>query len=235
MASGQGNGNRATTRALTAYQQSGPPSPRRRQSVSSSLAARRAGRWWVDRHQCMCAAIARQVSAHVLQASTHASIPPMRWQLSAQAAHTCAHTAHSAALNFELLNCKFADVWQISAQFIISRKCVGSTCEPPDSIQWFRAVCRQTRWQLEQASIQGSICVCDMVVCMAHPFISNSVRARLGERPSARLANSATSPGPRAECMRKTGNSAPGLLACFDGGHGQRTVDLLDAEPDLVA
>jgi hypothetical protein len=88
------------------------------------------------------AAIFSQDSAHVRQACTHSSMSPTRSQSTAQARQTLAQTPQVSPWSFEPLSMKFALVWQISAQFIMSRKWSGSTCFPPVSRQWFIAICK---------------------------------------------------------------------------------------------
>lgn len=77
----------------------------------------------------------RQLSAQATHALTQASIPSRPRQLWAHASHTAAQISQYCALNGESLSCKLAAVWQTSAQLIIRRKWLGSTCWPPRSRQ----------------------------------------------------------------------------------------------------
>jgi hypothetical protein len=85
----------------------------------------------------------RQLSAQSRHANAHSSMSPIFSQLSAHASQMSQQTRQICSLNVELLNRKFDDVWHISAQFIIRRKCSGSTCLPPDSRHCVIAVCKQ--------------------------------------------------------------------------------------------
>jgi hypothetical protein len=75
----------------------------------------------------------RQLSAQSRHAIAHSSMSPIFSQLSAHASQISQQTRQICSLNLELLKMKFDEVWHISAQFIIRRKCSGSTCMPPDS------------------------------------------------------------------------------------------------------
>jgi len=66
--------------------------------------------------------IFRQLAAQSRHALTQSSIPPMASQLFAQASQISAQIPQSATWNDEPDNWKLADVWHISAQFIINRK-----------------------------------------------------------------------------------------------------------------
>jgi hypothetical protein len=89
------------------------------------------------------ALIVRQLSAQSRHAIAHSSMSPIFSQLSAHASQMSQQTRQICSINVELLNKKFDEVWHISAQFNIRRKCSGSTCLPPDSRHCVIAVCKQ--------------------------------------------------------------------------------------------
>jgi hypothetical protein len=66
-------------------------------------------------------AIRRQLSAHSRQTLAQSSMPICS-QLLAQASQTSAQTLQNWSLKAEALSMRLAEVWQISAQLIISRK-----------------------------------------------------------------------------------------------------------------
>jgi hypothetical protein len=98
----------------------------------------------------------RQFSAQSRHAIAHSSMSPIFSQLSAHASQMSQQMRQIGSLNVELLNRKFDEVWHISAQFIIRRKCSGWTCLPPESRHCVIAVCKQIWWQILHASMHES-------------------------------------------------------------------------------
>jgi hypothetical protein len=81
------------------------------------------------------AAIALQLSAQLLQATTQSSIPPTRSQSLAHSAQISALSRQTCLWWEVLSSMKWAAVLHISAHAIINLKCWGSTCLPPVSRQ----------------------------------------------------------------------------------------------------
>src|SRR5581483_7983710 len=84
-------------------------------------------------------AILRQDSAQRRQISVHSFIcasSPNCSQLSAQCSQTSAHTPHTRGCTSDPRNMKSALVTQIWAQSRKRRRCVGSACFPPISVQY---------------------------------------------------------------------------------------------------
>jgi hypothetical protein len=72
-----------------------------------------------------------QLSAQSRHAIGHSSMSPMFSQLSAHASQISTQTREICSLKLEPLNMKFDEVWHISAQFIIRRKCLARHARRP--------------------------------------------------------------------------------------------------------